>query len=94
MIESRRLQRVPINQLAMLHLDGIPGIHPCLVRDFHDQGAGLELRWSRIFAKRFDLSFDGFKTTKRCRLVWQNKNVCGVEFIDRIMDRQQQSARR
>jgi hypothetical protein len=89
MIESRRLQRVPINQLAMLHLDGIPGIHPCLVRDFHDQGAGLELRWSRIFAKRFDLSFDGFKTTKRCRLVWHDKNVCGVEFIDGNSDRPQ-----
>jgi hypothetical protein len=83
MIESRRLQRVPINQLAMLHLDGIPGIHPCLVRDFHDQGAGLQLGWSGTFANRFDLSFDGFKTTKHCRLVWHAKSNCGVEFVDK-----------
>jgi hypothetical protein len=33
-------------------------------------------------AFKFDLSFDGFKTTKHCRVVWRNGNTCGVKFFD------------
>jgi hypothetical protein len=31
----------------------------------------------------FDLSLDGFKTTKHCHVVWRDGNTCGVEFVDR-----------
>ena len=83
MIERRALDRTEINQLAMLHLDGVRGVHPCLVMNFHNQGARLHSSTFHIVAFEFDLSFDGFKRTKRCHVVWRDGNTCGVEFVDR-----------
>jgi hypothetical protein len=84
MIERRALERIEINQLAMLHVDGIHGVYPCMVIDFHNQGARLHSSTLHIAAFEFDLSFDGFKTTKHCHVVWREGNTCGVELVDRI----------
>ena len=82
MIERRSLERITINQLALLHVDGIRGCHPCLVGNFHSDGAMLESSTHHTAAFKFDLSLDGFKTTKHCRVVWRNGNTCGVKFVD------------
>ena len=58
------------------------GCHPCLVVNFHPDGAMLHSSTHHTAAFRFDLSLDGFKTTKHCRVVWRSGNTCGVEFID------------
>jgi hypothetical protein len=68
MIECRALERIEINQLAMLHLDGVPGVYPCMVMNFHNQGARLHSPRFHTVAFEFDLSFDGFKTTKHCHV--------------------------
>ena len=39
MIEHRALERIAINQIALLCVDGIRGCHPCLVVNFHRDGA-------------------------------------------------------
>ena len=83
MIECRALERIEINQLAMLHLDGVRGVYPCVVMNFHDQGARLHSSTFHTIACEFDLSFDGFKTAKHCHVVWRDGNTCGVEFVDR-----------
>jgi hypothetical protein len=83
MIERRALERIEINQLAKLHVDGVCGVHPCMVENFHDQGANLQSSTFHIAAFEFDLSLDGFKTTKRCHVAWRDGNACGVEFVDR-----------
>jgi len=83
MIERRTLPRVEINQPAMLHLEGVHGVHPCMVTDFHNQGARLHSSTFHTAAFEFDLSFDGFKTTRRCHAVWRNGNSCGIEFVER-----------
>ena len=87
MIERRTLQRVEFNQPAMLHLDGIRGVHPCVVMDLHDQGARLHSSTFHTAAFEFDLSFDGFKTTRRCHAVWRDGNSCAVEFVERETSR-------
>jgi hypothetical protein len=83
MIERRALERLEINQPAMLHLAGVRGVYPCLVMNFHNQGARLRSSTFHIAAFEFDLSLDGFKTTKHCHVVWRDGNICGVEFVDR-----------
>ena len=83
MIERRALERIEVNQPAMLHLAGVCGIYPCVVMNFHDHGAKLHSFTFHIVAFEFDLSFDGFKTTKHCHVVWRDGNTCGVEFVDR-----------
>jgi hypothetical protein len=82
MFERRSLERITINQPALLHVDGIRGCHPCLVGNFHNDGAMLQSSTHHTAAFKFDLSFDGFKTTKHCRVVWRNGNTCGVKFFD------------
>jgi len=84
MFERRSLERITINQLALLHVDGIRGCHPCLVETLHNDGATLQSSTHHTAAFKFDLSLDGFKTTKHCRVVWRNGNTCGVKFVDQI----------
>src|SRR5829696_454640 len=83
MSERRALERSAINQPALLHVDGIRGCHPCLVGNFHSDGAMLHSSTHHTAAFKFDLSLDGFKTTKHCRVVWRNGNTCGVKFVDK-----------
>lgn len=48
MIERRALARIEINQPAMLHFDGIDGVHGCMVKDVNDQGGEVSLRVLRV----------------------------------------------
>jgi hypothetical protein len=41
-------------------------------------GARLHSSRFHIVAFEFDLSFDDFKTTKHCHVVWRDGNTCGV----------------
>ena len=82
MRERRALERIEINQLALLHLDGVRGFYPCRLLNFHRDGAMLHSSTHHAAAFKFDLSLDGFKTTKHCRVVWRNGNTCGVKFVD------------
>ena len=82
MRERRAFERIEINQLALLHVDGIRGCYPCSVLNFHGDGAKLRSTTHHTAAIKFDLSLDGFKTTMHCRVVWRNGNACGVRFVD------------
>ena len=81
MNERRTLERTKINQLALLSVDGIRGCHPCLVVNLHNGGAMLRSNTYHTAAFKFCLSLDGFRTTKRCRVVWRSGNTCGVEWL-------------
>ena len=92
MVERRVLERLAIDRLALLCVDGIRGCHPCLVVNLHDGGAMLHSETHHTAAFRFDLSLDGFRTTKHCRVVWRNGNTCGVEFVDQSEARASRAA--
>jgi hypothetical protein len=80
MSERRSLLRIPLNQAALLHVDGIRGCYPCVVLNQHRDGAMLYSNTHHIVAFKFALSLDGFRTTLRCQVVWRNGNTCGVKF--------------
>jgi hypothetical protein len=82
MIERRALDRIPINQLALVAFDGIPGVHPATVRDISAIGACISAPYY-IFAHEFQLSFDGFRESFICRVVWKKGTLCGVSFVSR-----------
>jgi len=82
MHERRAMERIEFNKLALLHVDGVRGIHPCRVLNLHNDGAMIHSSTYHIVAFNFDLSLDGFKTTRHCRVVWRNGNICGVQFVD------------
>jgi hypothetical protein len=49
--------------------------------DFWGDGATLHSTACHTASFEFELSFDGFKTTKHCHVVWRAGNTCGVEFV-------------
>jgi hypothetical protein len=79
-VERRALQREIINQPALLSFDGISGVHPCVVRDINAFGACVSTPYY-MFASDFDLSFNGFRGTFACRVVWRRATLSGVVFV-------------
>ena len=61
MPERRTIGRNEIDQLALLHVGGIPGCHPCSVLNFHRDGAKLRSSTHHTAAIKFDLSLDGLR---------------------------------
>jgi hypothetical protein len=83
MLEPRALTDIPIDRLALLHFQGLAGVHPCIVKSLSAEGACIEAAQYYIFADEFELSFDGFRTTLWCQVVWRNRQACGVKFVAR-----------
>jgi PilZ domain len=81
MIERRALQRIEINQPALLRLHRVSGVFCCIVKDVSDQGAQFRCPFY-VFSSDLDLSVDGFLTSKRCHVVWRRGTTCGVRFVN------------
>ena len=54
--------------------------HACCVRDATNDGAGIRLNDLNILPFNFAISFDNFRTMRRCRLIWRNGDFVGVAF--------------
>jgi hypothetical protein len=50
------------------------------VRDVTNFGAGLRTQDIPILPLTFELSFDNFRTVRRCRLIWRDGDFLGVAF--------------
>lgn len=79
-VDRRRAPRKLLNQNVQLSLPGEITLKPCGLRDLTVFGAGLHLEAFKFLPTEFVLSFDGFRTTFTCRLVWRDRVRGGVEF--------------
>jgi hypothetical protein len=70
-----------INRSALLFFTGRTGVYSCCVRDVTNQGAGIRLEGLNVLPVDFDLSFDNFRTIRRCRLVWRDGDFVGVSLM-------------
>ena len=77
--ERRSIGRTQINRDASLYFASA-GTFPCCVRDVTNSGAGVRLEIMHLLPVEFDLSFDNFRTTRKCQLVWRDGDVIGVAF--------------
>jgi hypothetical protein len=77
-VERRAIGRTLINRQALVFFTGQTGVHGCCVRDVTNQGAGIYLTGLKVLPLDFDLSFDNFHTTRRCRLIWREGDFVGV----------------
>jgi hypothetical protein len=78
--ERRAVGRTLINRGVLLHFAGCNGVHGCCVRDVTNLGAGIRLNGLNIVPSEFGVSFDNFRTMRRCRLIWRNGDFAGVTF--------------
>jgi hypothetical protein len=79
-IERRAVGRTRINRDVLMFFAGQEPEHPCCVRDVTNQGAGLKLNGLNIVPSEFGISFDNFRTMRRCRLIWRDGDFVGVKF--------------
>lgn len=83
MIERRKLTRTRVHATARMIFDDQSAVE-CTVRDLTALGAGIDTTGALAHCTRnFDLTFDGGRSLRPCRLVWQTSNRMGVEFIER-----------
>jgi hypothetical protein len=80
-VERRALGRTSINRDALMFLSGQARVHACCVRDVTNLGAGIRLNGLKIVPLDFDLSFDGFRTIRKCRLIWRESDFMGARLI-------------
>jgi hypothetical protein len=79
-VERRRAQRKIVSEEVLLSLPGQVTLRPCSLRDLSALGAGLCLEGFTLLPTEFGLSFDNFRTSFACRLVWRDRDRGGVEF--------------
>jgi hypothetical protein len=80
MEERRQLPRTRIHRKAKILLDkNIPPLD-CTVTDLTNHGAGLKLALNLYAPKWFELSFDNFRSSRHCSLIWQDNDKIGVSF--------------
>jgi hypothetical protein len=77
-IERRAVGRTTINRDVLMFFNG--SVHACCVRDVTNHGAGLKLNGVNIVPLDFDISFDNFRTMRRCRLIWRDGDFVGAAF--------------
>jgi PilZ domain-containing protein len=81
-IERRRVTRKTVDQTVMLSLSGGATVAPCEMQNLSVLGAGILLKDTPIPSADFELSFDRFRTSFACRLVWHRDAFAGVEFVN------------
>jgi hypothetical protein len=72
--------RTTINRDVLMYFTGQDGVHACVVGNVTNQGVGLRLNGLNIVPSAFDISFDNFRTTRRCRLIWRDSDFVGAAF--------------
>jgi hypothetical protein len=53
----------------------------CVVRNFTNVGARIEIPNTVELPEAFGLTFDGGYLLRPCRIIWRTSNETGVEFL-------------
>jgi hypothetical protein len=77
-IERRTVGRTTINRDVLMFFAGQDGVRACCVRNVTNHGAGLRLNGQNIVPSEFGISFDNFRTMRRCRLIWRDGDFVGA----------------
>jgi hypothetical protein len=79
-VERRAVGRTTINRDVLMFFPGQDRVHPCCVRDVTNLGACIRLNGLNIVPSEFGISFDSFRTMRRCRLIWRDGDFVGTAF--------------
>jgi hypothetical protein len=78
--DRRQTGRTRIAKDGQIFVNSRIGVRSCSVRDVTNSGAGIRTQDISILPLNFDLSFDKFRTIRRCRLIWREGDFIGVAF--------------
>jgi hypothetical protein len=78
--ERRSIGRTKIAKGALLFFSAQSGVRSCFVKDVTNVGAGLRAQGLPALPLDFELSFDNFRTSRKCRLIWRDGDFMGLAF--------------
>jgi hypothetical protein len=78
--ERRSIGRTKIAKGALLFFTGQRRVRSFGVTDITNVGAGIRTQDLPALPLNFELSFDNFRTVRKCRLIWHNGDFVGVAF--------------
>jgi hypothetical protein len=79
MQERRKLTRSRVFKSAKIIL-GTASVIDCVVRNITDGGARIEIPNAVTLPEAVDITLDGGRTFRPCRLMWRTLNETGVQF--------------
>ena len=80
LIERRSVGRTAASNGALLFFSAQRGVFACEVQDVSNAGAQIRLSGLNVLPPNFELSFDNFRTVRKCRLVWRRHDLIGIAF--------------
>jgi PilZ domain len=80
MEERRQLARHAVLKGARIMFGNQSALIDCTVRNITSDGACLSFAAAMPAAESFALSFDNFRSTRACRVVWRQTDTLGVCF--------------
>jgi hypothetical protein len=80
-VERRRATRKAVDQTVLLTLPGDVIVTPCRMLNLSVLGAGIRMSDTRLLSTEFELSFDEFRTSFPCRLIWCEDGLAGLTFV-------------
>ena len=80
MQERRKRPRLRVLKSAKLVLRK-SSVFDCVVRDLTNVGAGIEIPNTIDLPEVLEMTFDGGRSIRPCRLVWRTFSRTGVEFL-------------
>ena len=81
--ERRASERKPHNRGALLRIAGLTNFFELTVRDISNRGIGTRLHINLpLLPTDFQISYDGFRTAQKCRLIWREGIFIGAEFVN------------
>ena len=80
-VERRRVTRKTVDQMVMISFSRGVTVAPSAMRNLSVLGACILLKDTSIPSTNFDLSFDEFRTSFPCRLVWRRDDRAGIAFV-------------
>ena len=78
--DRRSIGRTKIAKGALLFFGGQTGVRSCRVTDITNVGAGIRAQGIAVLPLNLELSFDHFRTIRKCRLRWRDGEFVGVAF--------------
>ena len=79
--DQRSIGRTHIEKGAPLFFNGQPGVRACTV-NVTNRGAKIRTQDLPVLPATFNLTFDNFRTIRRCRLIWRAGDFLGAAFED------------
>ena len=78
--ERRSVGKTVVSKGALLFFSAQRGVFTCEVRDATNVGTQIRLNRLSVLPPNFELSFDNFRSVRKCRLIWRRDEYIGIAF--------------